>query len=116
MTTDTASPASILRQAAMHIRVRGHCQGRYEQRPEDGHGVCVFGALNLALVGSPSAHGRAFDHPAFESACKALRSALGLREVVGETVGVVAWNDRTCCTVDDAVNALERAAEIAEVL
>lgn len=116
MTTDIESPASILRQAAMHIRVRGHCRGRYEQRPEDGYGVCLFGAMNLALAGSPSAHGRAFDHPAYEPACKALRSALDLREVVGETVGIVAWNDRSCRTSNDAVDALERAAEIAEAL
>lgn len=100
--------AVVLRRAADVIRVRGWHQGAYQGK--DGC-VCALGALNLAA--GRLAHSDWFLYPDAGDAAEALRRHLRVNGLITDQ-SIDEWNDESCRTVDEVLDALEGAAKDVE--
>lgn len=100
--------SEVLRKAADEIRRRGWYQGDYgsDETSYRSCKVCALGAVNAAF----------FDGDPFVGILMGdwtrRRAITLLEEVVGGNVGV--WNDQSARTVEEVLDAFEKAAELAE--
>lgn len=105
--------SEILRRAADEIRRRGWYQGEFAPRETvnfDDCPVCAWGAINAVQNGDPR-EWYVKDGPAYESVAL---------HVLAATVGgskyysVPSWNDDPERTVEEVLDAFERAAQAAD--
>lgn len=108
--------SELLRKAADEIRRRGWFQGAYGDVDPDGETpldeqmktcrVCAWGAVRSAANGSPYG----WEH---DTATPVDRSILALTGVI-PIPSVPDWNDAPGRTVEEVLDAFERAAQAAE--
>lgn len=109
--------AKLLRKAAQVLRERGWCQGDYV---DDKGCLCVYGACIVAsgIEAKPANSIKRFEdwaivRKAEDLVAEPLRKAAGVDDSFSRT-SVNDWNDDPARTVDEVLDALERAAVIAE--
>jgi hypothetical protein len=110
--TTTKTPAEILREAAAVIERNGWCQDDYydwvqkqaESKPPAECRVCAVGAINLAATGEPR---DVRPDEGVTGALNVLATSLNIHCIPD-------WNDAPGRTVTEVLDALHRAAQLAE--
>lgn len=106
--------SELLRKAADEIRRRGWHQGTYaaEGGTLESCAVCSLGAISAAALGSPVAFADDRSTPATDRAILRLAQAVAGPRAYG--LHTVDWNDAEGRTVEEVLDAFERAAVAAE--